>query len=148
VGEGEQEHVDGAMDVQVVEDRVDSLRLGRDPDLDLLQEVDPVGDRAPVVGLGEGVAGGRPEGAEDASLAAPAVVDLLLDSPVPESAVDVGRALRLGVDRRLAGKALVARGPILSRQTTVLPCGGTVSSFSFTPFRGELGSTRSPNHVS
>ncbi len=74
----EQQHVGGPMAAQVVHDRVDPLRLGRQPELDLLQEVHPIGGAAPGVGPGEGVPGGGAEGAEDVALAAPAVVDLLL----------------------------------------------------------------------
>ena len=87
------------------------------PRLDLVQEVDPVGDGAPGVGRGEGFARRRLERAEDVALAAPPVVDLLLRSP-PRA------ARRRQLARRTScwpGKLLADSGPISSRQITTLP---------------------------
>src|SRR4051794_14925562 len=42
VGQGEQQHVDAAVDVEVVDHGVDPLGSGLDPGLDVLEEVDPV----------------------------------------------------------------------------------------------------------
>ena len=65
MGEREQEHVGGAVDVQVVNDGVHALDLGRNPGLHPAEEVDPVDDGAPPVRRGKRLTGGRLEGAED-----------------------------------------------------------------------------------
>src|SRR5688500_5186183 len=65
------------MHTQVVHNRIDLLALTGQPRLDLLQEVDPVADRPPTVGPGEGVAGRRAKGTEDVAFATPAIITLL-----------------------------------------------------------------------
>src|SRR4051794_26571078 len=98
VGQGEQQHVHAAADVEVVDHSVDPLGSGRDPALDLIEEVDPVRGGPALVGCGEGDACGRLQGAEHVACdIAPAVVDLL---PGPLRA----RPGRL--DQALAGIAL------------------------------------------
>jgi hypothetical protein len=77
MGQREQEHVGGAVGVEVVHHGVDPLDRGVDPALDLFQEVDSVRRCAPVVGSGECSPCGWAECAEDVALATPAVVDLL-----------------------------------------------------------------------
>jgi hypothetical protein len=42
MGQGKQQHVHAAVDVEIVDHGVDPLGIGRDPALDLLEEVDPV----------------------------------------------------------------------------------------------------------
>src|SRR5215203_2499175 len=64
VGQGEQQHVDAAVDVEVVDDGVDPLGSGLDPALDADQEVDPVRGGPALVGRGEGGACGRLQRAE------------------------------------------------------------------------------------
>src|SRR5690242_5108018 len=74
----EQKHVRRAVRIEVVDDGIDALARRIDPGLDRAQEIDPVGRRAVLIGLGEGVAAGRLEGAENiAGDTAAAVIDLL-----------------------------------------------------------------------
>src|SRR5215212_8946215 len=74
----EQQHVRRAVGIEVVEDCIDALARRIDPGLDRAQEIDPVSRRAALVGLGEGLAAGRLEGAENiAGNTAAAVIDLL-----------------------------------------------------------------------
>ena len=68
--------VGGAVAAQVVGDGVDALGLLRQPALGLLREGRPVGGAAARAGPREGGARRGTGGAEDAALAAPAVVDL------------------------------------------------------------------------
>ena len=76
-------------------------RLGRHPGLDALQELDPVRDRPPAIGVGEGLARGRLERAEDVAFAPSAVVDLL------DGALDgTGRGIGVASDDLLAREAL------------------------------------------
>jgi hypothetical protein len=86
VGEGKEEHIRGAVGAQVIEDDVDAFKGGGDPALDLLQERDDVGSRAPLGRPGEDRAGVWLESAEDLAGAATTIVDLL-------SARSAGRAL-------------------------------------------------------
>jgi hypothetical protein len=51
--QAEQQHVGRAVDVQVVEHRVDPLDRWIDPGLDRAQEVDPVDRGATLIGQGE-----------------------------------------------------------------------------------------------
>src|SRR5258708_10943274 len=77
VRQREQQHVGCPMHVKNIEDCVDCRELRGEPGIDLLQEVNPVGDRAPIIRLGEGRAVDRSEGAEDVTLAAAPVINLL-----------------------------------------------------------------------
>src|SRR5215211_6496873 len=76
VGQSEEQHVGGAVDVEVVHHGVDPLDIGVDPALDRAEEIDPVCGRAAGVRGGECLPRGRSEGTEDIALAAAAVVDL------------------------------------------------------------------------
>src|SRR4051794_20053458 len=78
MGEREQQHIGGTVDVEVVHHRVDPLDSSLDPALDRAEEIDPVRGGAAPVGGGECIPRGRSEGAKDIALAASAVVDLLL----------------------------------------------------------------------
>ena len=78
VGQSEEQHVGGAVDVEVVHHGVDPRDIGFDPALDRAEEIDPVRGRAAGVRGGECLPRGRSEGTEDIALAASAVVDLLL----------------------------------------------------------------------
>src|SRR3954453_23663029 len=76
--QAEQQHVRRAVGIEVIDNRIDALARRIDPGLDRAQEIDPVGGRAVLVGLGEGLAAGRLEGAENiAGDTAAAVIDLL-----------------------------------------------------------------------
>src|SRR3712207_6222337 len=78
MGQGEEQHVHAAVDVEVVDHGVDPLGRGPDPALDPAQELDPVRGGAALVGRGERGPGGRLQGAEHVARdVAPAVVDLL-----------------------------------------------------------------------
>src|ERR1051325_4831006 len=77
-GEREQEHISGAMEIEVVHHCIGPLGPGIDPALDLAEEIDPVCGGTARVGGGECLPRSRSEGTEDIALAASAVVDLLL----------------------------------------------------------------------
>src|SRR4051794_26770748 len=116
--QAEQQHVRRAVGIEVVDDCIDTLARRIDPGLDRAQEIDPVGCRAALIGLGEGLAAGRLEGAENiAGDTAAAVIDLL---PGP-----FGFGTRRP-DELPAWMALAFCGPISSRQMTTLPAGGAV----------------------
>src|SRR4051812_44549282 len=100
MGECEQEHISGTVDIEVVHYCVDPLDRSVDPALDRTEEIDPVRGGAARVGFGEGLPCGRPEGAKDIALAASAVVDLLLGP------------LRFGRDRLDRAPAGVAPGGV------------------------------------
>src|SRR5215212_8581818 len=70
VGQSEEQHVGGAVDVEVVHHGVDPLDIGVDPALDCAEEIDPVCGRAAGVRGGECLPRGRSEGTEDIALAA------------------------------------------------------------------------------
>src|SRR4051794_909710 len=139
--QAEQQHVGGAVDVEVVEHRVDPLDRGIDPGLDLAQEVDPVDGGAALVGQGEGGTGRGLEGAEHvAGDATPAVVDLLPG------------ALRLGPGRLDEPPARVALGRlrphlVQADYDAAGRCRGVELLYS-PLLRAKSGSTRSPNQVS
>src|SRR5262245_35000885 len=65
------------MAAQVIQNRIDLLHAGRDPRLDALQELYPIGDRPPVVRCGQRLSSGRTERAEDIAVTPATVVDLL-----------------------------------------------------------------------
>src|SRR5215208_3121846 len=76
--QAEQQHVRRVVGIEVVDDCIDALAHRIDPGLDRAQEIDPIGRRAALIGLGEGLAAGRLEGAENiAGDTAAAVIDLL-----------------------------------------------------------------------
>src|SRR4029078_6785623 len=80
IGQSKEQHIGGAVEIEVGHHGVGpldpSLDPSLDPALDRAEEIDPVCGGAAGVGGGEGVPGGRSEGAEDIAFAAPAVVDL------------------------------------------------------------------------
>src|SRR4051794_3188465 len=79
--QAEQQHVRRAVGIKVVDDCIDALAHRIDPGLDRAQEIDPVGCRAALIGLGEGLAAGRLEGAENIAGDTAAAVINLLPSP-------------------------------------------------------------------
>src|SRR3954454_7416946 len=93
------------MGIEVVDDRVDPLRLRRDPPLDVAEEVGPVGRQAAAVGAVQLLAGGRAGGAKDVPLAAAAIVNLLIGTAGRAAAAVGARALRVGADELSAGVA-------------------------------------------
>src|SRR3982751_2907634 len=140
VGKREQEHIGGAVEVEVVHHRVDPLDPGIDPALDRAEEIDPVRSGAARVGFGEGLPRGRPEGAEDIAFATSAVVDLLLGP------------LRFGRGRLDHAPAGVAAGRLRSHLVkaddyAALGRGG-VEALDRPLLRSNSGSTRAPNQVS
>src|ERR1035437_511496 len=75
--EREQQDVQRPMDIQVIDNPVNSLDLRRKPSIDLLQEVDPVGNRSATIRFRQRGTRGRLEGTEAVAFAPPSVVDLL-----------------------------------------------------------------------
>jgi hypothetical protein len=148
VRQAKQQHVGGPVRLQVVDDGVHPLGLGRDPRLGPLQEVGPVGGAAARVGMRQGFPGGRAEGAEDISFAAAAVVDLLLGS-TGGAALTVGPVPRRGDDGLLAGDALGCLRPHLVKADDDRTRGRLrVEALDRPLFAAKSGSTRSPNQVS
>src|SRR3954452_20347171 len=140
VGQSEEQHIGGAVDVEVVHHGVDPRDPSLDPALDLAEEIDPVRGRAARVGGGECLPRGRSEGTEDIALAASAVVDLLLGP------------LRFGrgrLDRAPAGVTLGRLRPHLVEADDYAARGwGGVEALERPLLRSNSGSTRAPNQVS
>src|SRR5260221_11016650 len=103
--------------VEGVQGRVHPLDLGRELVGDPLQEIDPVGDRAPRIIAGEGLSSRRLECPEDIALPTSAIVDLLL-GPLGGA---FGR-----IHWRWPANDLADSGPISSTQITTLPAGGSL----------------------
>lgn len=131
------------MGVEVVQNRIHPLTIGRQPSFCLLQEIYPVGNRWPAIAGGQGVAGGRNKRAKNLALAAPSVVGFRF-----------GAFCRL---RRLRNGANGLPPRITSRRqrphcveadydAAVGRLG--VERFDAPFFSAKSGSTRSPNHVS
>src|SRR5215212_5790646 len=140
VGQSEEQHVGGAVDVEVVHHGVDPLDIGVDPALDRAEEIDPVRGRAAGVRGGECLPRGRSEGTEDIALAASAVVDLLL-GPL---CFGTGR-----LDHASAGIALGRLWPHLIEADDYATLGrGGVEALDRPLLRSNCGSTRAPNQVS
>src|SRR3954454_4227075 len=59
MGQGEQQHVHAAMNVEVVDDGIDPLGCRFDPALDVLEKIDPIRGGPALIGRGEGGACGR-----------------------------------------------------------------------------------------
>src|SRR5262249_25731201 len=126
--------------VEVVENGIHALGRGRYLLVDLFQEVDPVGNRAPRVVPGERLPSGRLERAEDVALAAPAIVNLLLGS--------LSRTLRR-VDQALAGERLGRLGAHLVQADHDATCWWLgVEALNRPLLAANSGSTRWPNQVS
>src|ERR671913_1547447 len=138
--EQEQQHVRGAMRVQIVQDCINALRCGRYPRLDPRQEVDEGGAPPSRIGLRERLARCRTECPEDVALGAPTVVDLLprtLGWPC------------LGLDQDTTRVTFRAHGPHLvqaDHPAARRRCGG--ERLNRPLFSAKAGSTRSPNQVS
>src|SRR3954463_5366281 len=140
VGKREQEHISGAVNVEIVRHRVDPFDPGVDPALDPAEEIDPVRSGAAHVGFGEGLPRGRPEGAEDIAFATSAVVDLLLGS----LCFGTGR-----LDHASAGIALGRLWPHLIEADDYATLGRDgVEALEHPLLRANSGSTRAPNQVS
>src|SRR3954462_6929572 len=139
--QAEQQHIRRAVGIEVVEDCIDALAHRIDPGLDRAQEIDPVGPRAALIGLGEGLAAGRLEGAENiAGDIAAAVIDLLS-----------GR-FGLGTRRPNELPAWMALGLLRSHlvQADDYAAGRRrrIELFDRPLFSAKSGSTRAPNQVS
>src|SRR3954469_16524038 len=140
VGQSEEQHIGGAMEIEVVHHGVDPLGPGIDPALDLAEEIDPVRGGAAGVRDGEGVSRSRSEGTEDIALAAPAVVDLLL-GPL---CFGTGR-----LDQATAGVAPGRLRPHLVEADDYAALGWSgVEALEHPLLRANSGSTRAPNQVS
>src|SRR3954463_7099807 len=140
VGQSEEQHVGGAVDVEVVHHGVDPHDIGFDPALDRAEEIDPVRGRAAGVRGSECLPRGRSEGTEDIALAASAVVDLLLGP------------LCFGtrrLDRASAGIALGRLWPhLVEADDYAALWRGGVEALEHPLLRANSGSTRAPNQVS
>src|SRR3954467_1916421 len=140
VGQSKEQHIGGAVEVEVVHHGVDPLDPSLDPALDRAEEIDPVRGGAARVGGGECLPRGRAEGAEDIAPAAPAVVDLLLGP------------LRFGTGRLDHAPAGVAPGglrPHLVETDDYAALGrGGVEALDRPLLRSNSGSTRAPTRVS
>jgi hypothetical protein len=140
VGKREQEHIGGAVNVEIVRHRVDPFDPGVDPALDPAEEIDPVRSGAAHVGFGEGLPRGRPEGAEDITFATSAVVNLLFGP------------LRFGTGRLDHAPAGIAPGrlrPHLVEANDYAALGRSgVEALERPLLRSNSGSTRAPNQVS
>src|SRR3954469_10177886 len=139
--QAEQQHVGRAVDVKVVEHRVDPFHRRIDPGLDRAQEVDPVDRGATLVGQREGGAGRRLQGAKDISGdIAPAIIDLLLG------------ALGLGagwLHELLARVALAGlRSHFVQANDDAAGRWCRVEPLARPLLRANSGSTRAPNQVS
>src|SRR5215213_6024072 len=139
--QAEQQHVGRAVDVEVVEHRVDPFHRRIDPALDRAQEVDPVDGGATLISQREGRAGRRLQGAKDVTGdTTPAVVDLLLSS------------FRLGAgwphqpSTRIALAGL--RTHLVQADNYAARRCFCVELLDRPLFRAKSGSTRSPNQVS
>src|SRR3954453_14196031 len=137
----EQKHVRRAVGIEVVDHCIDALARRIDPGLDRAQEIDPIGRRAALIGLGEGLAAGRLEGAENiAGDTAAAVIDLL---PGP---------CGLGTRRPDELPARMALGLLRSHLVQADDYAASrrrrVELFDRPLFFAKSGSTRAPNQVS
>jgi len=65
------------MHSEIVQDGINALGLGRDLALDPIEEVDPVGSGATIIGMSQSRAIGRLEGAKVVAPARASIVDLL-----------------------------------------------------------------------
>src|SRR5215208_5957800 len=139
--QAEQQHVRRAVGIEVVDDCIDALAHRIDPGLDRAQEIDPVGRRAVLIELGEGLAAGRLEGAENiAGDTAAAVIDLL---PGP-----FGLGTRWP-DELPAWMALGLLRSHLVQADDYAACRRCrVELFERPLFFAKSGSTRAPNQVS
>ena len=148
ISQAKEQHIRGAMGLQIIHDRVHPRHFRREPSLDLLEEVGPVGGRPAAVGTGEGFAGGGPEGAEDVPLATTAVIDLLV-RPLRRRGWPCGFRLGLGMDELLAWETLGTGGSHFVEADDDRVLGRLGIKFVDEPlFFAKLGSTRSPNQVS
>src|SRR5260370_30147161 len=140
MGQAEEQHVVGMVDVEIVQDGVHPLHLSRHPGIDPLQEADPIDDGAAAIVLGAGVPGGWAEGAEEGARAPSAIVQLRL-GPLGRPAVHGAHLL--------AGKRLGRLGSQLVQiDHDAAFWWRAVELFNRPLFRAKSGSTRAPNQVS
>src|SRR3954454_22843209 len=137
----EQQHVGRAVDVEVVEHRVDPRASRIDLCLDHAQEVDPIGRGATLEGQGESLAAHWLQRAEDVpGHTAPAIVDLLLSPP----SFRAGRSHEL-----LAWVALAGLRPhLVETGDNAAGRWRRVELLDRPLLRAKSGSTRAPNQVS
>src|SRR5262245_56474262 len=121
----EQQHVGGAMGAQVVDNRIDLIGLCRQPSLDPFEEVSPIGARAPAIGMCQGIASCRSEGAEDVAFAAPSVVEFLF-RPTCSLVRSISRITRFRSHHFLTRVAFGTLRSHFIKQITMLPSGGAV----------------------
>src|SRR3954449_7319102 len=139
--QAEQQHVRRAVGIKVVDDCIDALAHRIDPGLDRAQEIDPVGCRAALIGLGEGLAAGRLEGAENiAGDTATAVIDLL---PGP---FGLGTRPPDQLPARMAPGLL--RSHLVQADDYAACRRRRIELFDRPLFFAKSGSTRAPNQVS
>src|SRR4051794_29558663 len=139
--QAEQKHVRRAVGIEGIDDCIDRLARRIDPGLDRAQEIDQVGRRAALMGLGESLAAGRLEGAENrAGNTAAAVIDLL---PGP-----FGLGTRRP-DELPAWMALgLPRTHLVEADDQAALGRSGVELFDRPLFFAKSGSTRAPNQVS
>ena len=96
------------MDVEIVQNGIDCLCFLRDPSVDALQELDPIGHGASRIGLREGLARGGSKGPKDIALASPTRINLL-----PSAFAGVGGSgTAAGRTSAWPGKLFADSGPI------------------------------------
>src|SRR5918998_2031757 len=128
------------MGAQVIHDRVHPLSRARDPGLNVVKEVDPMGAAPTRIGMREGLSRRGTKRTEDVAFGAPTIIDLL------PGALGWSRA---GRHQRPARVALGAHWPHLVQAEDYAArrrCG--VERFDPPLFSANSGSTRSPNQVS
>ena len=62
------------MHVEIVQNRIDRLSLWGHPGVNMLQELDPIGNGTPPIEGGERLARARAKGAKNVALATPAII--------------------------------------------------------------------------
>src|SRR6266849_5868451 len=140
VARAEEQHVVSMMGVEVVQNGIHSLDLGRELLLHLLQEVNPVRDGAPRKVLGERLTSRRLERPEDVALAAATIVDLLPGS--------LGGSLRR-VHQALAGEGFGRfRSHLIHTDHDATGWWLGVEALNCPLFSAKSGSIRLPNQVS
>src|SRR5262245_25078455 len=140
-----QEDITRAMCAQVINNRIDTIEIRRQPFLDTLKKVYPVECRACAVGLRQRLSGYWSKGAEDIAFITPPVVDLLSGS--------LRRSPRFGL--WLNPRQLMSRIALGGDRTHFVHTDHRavfrrvgVERFNEPLFLANSGSTRSPNQVS
>jgi len=127
------------MGVQIVKDAIHALVPHCDAGIDLHQEIHPIGDRAPSIGLRERLTSGRLERAKDRALAPAPIIRFLLR---PLSGWIAGNHLRTPK----APGAL--RAHLVQTNHEAVYGRVRIEDDDGPLFSANAGSTRSPNHVS